>query len=425
MQTESPDIGSLMFSHGSRDERRPGIVPRVEVPAMPTRRGSKWEGRLKIAGRVVRTRRFDTKRAATDWERRQRTIFDEQGYDPSVGKVAVETLLSEWLEQRENRVSETTLKTDRFLLPSAQQLAGRSRREPVLPTWFRKLRVSAVGPSAVAKWQDDLAKRGLVPSTVGRYRTSLSAFFSWCVAEGYVAQNPVTQTAPPKDRRAREEMRPFPAPQFASVHTTVSAISPVYGDLVLVLGRTGLRWGEARAMQVKHFIDVPMPMLQISRNQPEGASGKTPKSGKSRNLPLPDYLVPVIQRFTEGKHSDDLLFTSPNGGQLFRTSFVRATRWEDAGLGRTLHDLRHTAACEWLMQGVPLTTVQHWLGHSSIKVTARYLHHLGDYADRAALDVLNKAAAKSSAAPRPPQTSPHGVQQGRTSKPSSIRELGP
>ncbi len=81
---------------------------------MPTRRGDKWEGRLKIGGRVVGTRRFDTKRAAVEWERRQRTAFDEHGYDPSVGKIAVEALLAEWLEQREGRVSETTLKTDRF-----------------------------------------------------------------------------------------------------------------------------------------------------------------------------------------------------------------------------------------------------------------------------------------------------------------------
>jgi len=62
--------------------------------------------------------------------------------------------------------------------------------------------------------------------------------------------------------------------------------------------------------------------------------------------------------------------------------------------------LRHPAACEWLIQGVPLTTVQAWLGHGSIQITARYLHHLGDYADRAALDVLNKAATKATRSAR-------------------------
>ncbi|MFZ1381324.1 MAG: tyrosine-type recombinase/integrase [Scrofimicrobium sp.] len=49
---------------------------------------------------------------------------------------------------------------------------------------------------------------------------------------------------------------------------------------------------------------------------------------------------------------------------------------------------RQTAACEWLITGVPITTVQAWLGHGSIQMTARYLHHLGDFADRA-LEALN------------------------------------
>ncbi len=69
------------------------------------------------------------------------------------------------------------------------------------------------------------------------------------------------------------------------------------------------------------------------------------------------------------------------------------TGWTEVGRGRTLHDLRHTAACEWILRGVPLTTVQAWLGHGSIEVTARYLHHLGDSADRAALQLLNDGVA--------------------------------
>lgn len=226
---------------------------------MPTRPGDKWgEGRLKIGGRVVLTRRFDTKRAATDCECRQCTTFDECGYDPSSGKIAVETLLAEWLEQREGHVSETTLKADRFLKPTARQLSGVSKREPVLPTWFRRLHVSKVNASTITKRQGDLAKRGLAPTTVGR---------------------------------------------------------------------------EARATLVKHFTHDTHADVAVVRNQSVGSSVMAPKSGKGRNLPVPDYLV-------------------------------------------------------------PLTTVQAWLGHGSIQVTARYLHHLGDYADRAALDVLNKVAVK-------------------------------
>ena len=361
---------------------------------MPARRGDKWEGRLKIGGLVVSTRRFETKRAATEWERRQRGAFDEHGYDPSRGKVAVEVLLADWLEEREGRVSRTTLNTDRYLLPTSGQRSGRTGTETILPIWLRKLHVGKVTSTAISAWQDGLLARGLAPTSVKRHRESLSAFFAWCVAEGYVAVNPVKSAAPPKDRRAREDMRPLPAVEFEEVLAKVAEAGQVYADLVSVLGRTGIRWGEARAMLVSDFIEVPMPMLRVVRNQPEGtAEAKIPKSGRGRRVPVPDALVPALRRFAAGKGPGDLLLTGPGGGQLHRSTFVRQTGWSEAGQGRTLHDLRHTAACEWILRGVPLTTVQAWLGHSSVEITARYLHHLGDSADRSALQLLNDSAS--------------------------------
>jgi integrase len=171
-----------------------------------------WEGRLKLGGRVVKTRRFDTKRAAAQWERRQRAAFDEHGYDPRLGKIPVEDLLKAWLEQREGKVTKTTLDTDRYLLPTDGQRSGKSRKEPVLPDWFRKLNANAVTGAAVQKWQDDLLARSLAPTTVKRHRESLSSFFAWCAAEGYIPANPVKKAVPPKDRRAREDMRPSPPP---------------------------------------------------------------------------------------------------------------------------------------------------------------------------------------------------------------------
>lgn len=58
---------------------------------------------------------------------------------------------------------------------------------------------------------------------------------------------------------------------------------------------------------------------------------------------------------------------------------------------RRIHDLRHTAACLWLARSVDPGTVQQWMGHESIATTNRYLHHLGNAADRAGLTKLNAA----------------------------------
>ena len=75
---------------------------------------------------------------------------------------------------------------------------------------------------------------------------------------------------------------------------------------------------------------------------------------------------------------------------------------------------------------MPLTTVQAWLGHGSIQITARYLHHLGDFADRAALDVLNNAASKtlSERARKLPDLGNFGAEAARRSAPDRGRGLG-
>ena len=66
-----------------------------------------------------------------------------------------------------------------------------------------------------------------------------------------------------------------------------------------------------------------------------------------------------------------------------------------------------------------MTTVQAWLGHSSIEITSRYLHHLGDFADRSALQLLNDAAAHpvSERAKRLPDIRSFGRDSGSRSAP--------
>ena len=107
----------------------------------------------------------------------------------------------------------------------------------------------------------------------------------------------------------------LPTPELDEVVASIAAVSSVYADLVRVLAHTGLRWGGARATLVRDCSEVPMPMLSVVRNQPEGvAAAQTPKSGQSRCVPLPDALLPVIRRFAEGKSPDELLFIAPAAG---------------------------------------------------------------------------------------------------------------
>jgi site-specific recombinase XerD len=74
----------------------------------------------------------------------------------------------------------------------------------------------------------------------------------------------------------------------------------------------------------------------------------------------------------------DLVIRTPAGGPVSKA--VDNTMWHQAcdgagvsSVGRDVHAARHTAATTMVAAGVPLTTVQAVLGHSTIAVTQRYV----------------------------------------------------
>ena len=136
---------------------------------------------------------------------------------------------------------------------------------------------------------------------------------------------------------------------------------PALADWIQVAAHTGLRAGELAAMQWQH---IALERLTVSVT--------TAKSQRSRTVPLTAEALTAIQR--QPKRSM-FVWTHENGLPIkdVRGSLARAC--QIAGIERiTPHVLRHTCA-NWLVQaGVPLYTVQKWLGHSTLKMTERYAH---------------------------------------------------
>jgi integrase len=133
-----------------------------------------------------------------------------------------------------------------------------------------------------------------------------------------------------------------------------------------------------------------MPVLAVQRAEPEGVAVKGTKSNKSRRVPAADRVLPLVREFAAGQPAEERLCVTSSGHQLHASAFKRTLGWTTLGGGRRIHDLRHTAACLWLVRGVDPVTVQAWMGHALIATTNLYLHHLGTSADRAGLDRLNR-----------------------------------
>jgi integrase len=352
--------------------------------------GKRWRAKLK-SGRVdVGSQVFDTKTEAQAWLRREKAAL-AGGIDPRAGKERVRSALDRWLEVRRVTVARKTYKADadlRRLIPTSMQnlqLSAVSDRE--VTRSFEKLLTAAPPRAKNARGR---APQRLTSASVVRYRASLSAFFAWCVREKLIATNPVTITSVPKPTEEAVEMNPFTETALERAHLAWSEHNERLADILLVLGWTGLRWGEARALQVADFVEVPTPGLIVRRNQPEGIERKRPKGRRSRRVPLANRVLPIVRDLAQGKAAHELLFTTTRGAMLHRSAVLRTLDWEQTSQGRRLHDLRHTAACLWLTRRVDLTTVQAWCGHESVATTNRYLHFLGTGADIAGLDRLNE-----------------------------------
>lgn len=338
-------------------------------------RSGRWRAELKSGREYVAGRTFDTKREADAWLSRERASL-AGGVDPRAGKVLVRKAFADWLIDREGTVAIKTTKADRSVLQA-------------MPPGVANIHVNRVTDREVQRCINDWSRR-YAESTVRRYRATLMAFFASCIRERVITINPVSRTRVPAQLTPAAEMLPFSRQELLQVRNDIAVLSAALADAVWVAGWTGLRWSELREVRVADFLEMPVPRLVIRRAQPEGIGTKRPKSGRSRQVPLVDVVLPIVRAMAADKQPNDLLVTTESGARLHATAFKNTTRWSETGRGRRLHDLRHTAACLWLEAGVSPTTVQAWMGHADLSTTQRYLHYLGTSADETGLSRLNQ-----------------------------------
>lgn len=344
----------------------------MSVRKLPSGR---WHARLKSGRQYVAGKTFDTRRDAQAWLARERAAI-AGGIDPRAGRTVVRTLLTNWLEERKITVTPKTYVADAAL-------------PRLLPTSVAALQIGAVTDRDVSRALVALTRQGLAESSVRRFRASLSAFFAWAVRERIIASNPVAGTRVPRVGTPPAEMDPFSETELEAFWGAAKERNERLANILLVAGWTGLRWSELRAVRIRDFVEVPMPLLVVQRAAPEGVEIKVTKSGRGRRVPVADRILPLVQELARGRGGDELLFVTESGHQLHASAVKRTVSWRSISRGRRIHDLRHTAACLWLARGVDLATVQAWMGHASIATTNIYLHHLGSGADQAGLDRLN------------------------------------
>lgn len=145
---------------------------------------------------------------------------------------------------------------------------------------------------------------------------------------------------------------------------------------------TGLRQGELLGLRWRD-VDWRAGRVRVRRSYVRGEFGSPKSKRSSRAVPLADRVARVLeQHFQRSAYQadDDLVFAHPQlGTPLDRSKVLKRFKAAAAraGLERLrFHDLRHTFGTRMAAAGVPMRTLQEWMGHRDFKTTLIY----ADYA---------------------------------------------
>ena len=246
-------------------------------------------------------------------------------------------------------------------------------------------------------WNDILAQmrdaRGWSNATFNRRRSLLMSFYNWSIEEGYASVNPLRTIRKLKEN---EKETKFLTPSELDVFLK-AADDNRHRVCFYALLNTGMRVSEILGLSWKD-VDFRGGFIRISKIFCKGTKKveKRTKSGKTRIIGLNGALREILEQEKQRKHfmgPDDLIIAdeagqSP-GHNSIRNSFESCLK--EAGLEiRGIHELRHTFASHFMMNGGSLWDLKTLLGHSTIDLTERYSHfspnHLKEKAEKVSFE---------------------------------------
>lgn len=211
-------------------------------------------------------------------------------------------------------------------------------------------------------------------ATVNYHLRVLSKIFSMAVDAEILESNPSRRVK--TLRLENQRTRVLSDEEESRLLAGLSDNEPVQQIVTLAL-HTGLRRGEIFNLA---WADIDFGRRTILVQQS--------KSGKKRIVPMNATVTEMLRNMTR---RGELVFPSPRtGGKLIeiKRSFNRAMK-EAKIKNLRFHDLRHTAATRMADAGADAFTLMKILGHSDIRMTARYTHAT-DSAIRKAVENLDR-----------------------------------
>ena len=278
-----------------------------------------------------------------------------------VKKITFPELAEYWLEKY-SKVNNS---------PSQYQ-KNRERLDKHLIPYFKEILTTKIDVQMIEEYIASKIE-GLKPATINRTLSILSKMFNDAIRWGYIKENPMRQVS-----KLREVEEAFDYLAQDEARKLLQNCSKDFYPVCCCALYTGMRVSEIIELRWKN-VNLDERLITIEKS----------KGKRIRHIPVHPHLLEVLKG-RKGKNINELVFPSKDG--MMRKRDLRSalnSALKKAGLKRIrFHDLRHTFASNFVMQGGSIISLQKILGHQDLKVTLRYAHLAPSFLQKE-IEILN------------------------------------
>jgi integrase len=259
--------------------------------------------------------------------------------------------------------------------------------------WKRIFGNRPLGQITAAELQDWQANKRATckPATVNRLMCRLRHMFNRAVEWELLDESPMRRIRFLRENNARL--------RYLSVDECGRLLDACRADnmrgIITVALHTGMRLGEILDLKYAD-LDFVSGVLNV----------RDSKNCESRHIPMDSTVAALLKR-TQPVANCDYVFPNAAGKRWnYSQEPFRNVRKRAGLVDLHFHDLRHTFASQWMMNGGDLYALRGILGHKSIAMTQRYAHLSPAY-QRAMVDRMETIWAKPAPAvveAAPPRT---------------------
>ena len=235
------------------------------------------------------------------------------------------------------------------------------------------LKLTNISFTHARKLENLLLSTGKSNRTVNRIMMTFRAIMNDALNANVISKNGVKNY--PRLREHKKELSYWSKEEVAKFLTSTKD-SPLY-NLYLVTLNTGLRLGEVLGLCWDR-VNFQSNQLVISRSLSREGLKETTKGHETRYIPMNELVKNALLKERNRGYESNFVFAKADGSPLsYEHLTIRMFRVdvEASECPRIrFHDLRHTFASHFMMNGGNIYTLQHLLGHKDIKTTMIYAH---------------------------------------------------